>query len=285
MEPAMERPRISAVTLVRNEEANLAYCLKTLQWCDEIVVVDMESEDRTVEIAKQYTKHILSHEKVLSFDIGRVCGIEKASGEWILIIDADEMIPYPLARQLRDIAMKNEVDIVEVPFKHYLLGDCVRYTGWGYTPMPRFFRKGKIQFTPTIHAYMHKADDAVIVQLPCKEEACIEHFNYRDSSHFIEKLNKYTSIEAQHLFDRKERFSYRKLLVAAFREFRERYFRAKGYKEGVRGFSLAFMMFVYRALSYIKLWEKYEFREDPVSARYERIRQHVLEQWRVESRS
>lgn len=276
----MGMTRISAAILARNEEQNIEHCLKTLQWCDEIVVVDMKSEDRTVEIARKYTNNIYHHEKIMAFDIARKYGVEKTTGDWILLVDADEMIPYALAQQLRAIATKNEVDIVMVPFKHYLLGDCVKYTGWGYTPMPRFFRKGKITFTETIHAYQHITEGAKTFSLPCNDENSIEHFNYRDSFHFVEKLNKYTTIEAQHLFDQKVLFSYGSLLKAGFREFWVRYYKLKGYKEGIRGFSLALMMFFYRALSHIKLWEKYEFGNDPVSARYERIRQKLLEQWR-----
>ncbi|GAB4487451.1 MAG: glycosyltransferase family 2 protein [Thermodesulfovibrionales bacterium] len=271
--------KISAAILARNEERNIEHCLQTLRWCDEIVVVDMESEDRTVEIAKKYTDNIYHHEKIPAFDIAKKLCVEKTTGDWVLLIDADEMVPPPLALLLRDTAEKDEADIALVPFRHYLLGECVRHAGWGYTPMPRFFRKGAIAFTETIHAYQHVVEGARQVLLPCRDENCIVHFNYRDSFHFVEKLNRYTGVEAQHLFEKQARFSYGALLKAGAREFWARYYTLKGYKEGERGFSLSLMMFFYRVLSHIKLWEMQEFHHDPVEARYERLRQEILQQW------
>ena len=87
--------KISAIINTRNEEHNIRYCLETLRWCDEIIVVDMESEDNTIKIAREYTDKIYSHPKVLAFDIARKYALEKAPGNWILQIDADEMITKP----------------------------------------------------------------------------------------------------------------------------------------------------------------------------------------------
>jgi glycosyltransferase involved in cell wall biosynthesis len=273
-------PRISAVINTRNEEHNLRYCLETVKWCDEIIVVDMESEDQTVEIAREYTAKIFSYPKVEAFDIAKKFAVEQASGDWVLLVDADEMVPKKLSETLIAIAEKNEVDIVEVPFKHYIMGEWVRHTGWGHPPFPRFFRPGQITFTGTIHSYMHKAADARILQLKLQDENYIVHFNYIDSAHFVEKLNKYTSVEAKHLFDSGISFSYHSLLHALLREFYGRFFKAKGYRDGVRGFSLSLLMVFYRALSHIKLWENHQFKDDPVVARYERIKQNVLAGWK-----
>jgi len=272
---------ISAVILARNEENNIRYCLETISWCNEIVVVDMDSTDKTAVIAREFTDKVFFHEKILAFDIAKNFGVEKTTGAWILLIDADEMVQRSLANRLQSIAEENTADIVEIPFKHYILGDWVRYTGWGYTPLPRFFRKGKIHFTETIHGYMHNLPDAIVLRLESSEENCIYHFNYTDSAHFVEKLNRYTTIEAHRLYGEKVTFSYRKLICVAIKEFYNRYLAGKGYKEGVRGFSLSVMMAFYRALTYIKLWEKYQIENDPIPERYEKIRQKLLTTWRT----
>jgi glycosyltransferase involved in cell wall biosynthesis len=273
-------PKISAVINTYNEEHNLRCCLETVKWCDEIIVVDMESEDRTVEIAKEYTDKIYSYAKATVVEYARKFAVEQAIGDWVFIVDADEMVPKKLSRSLIAIAEKNEADIVDVPFKHYIMGDWVRHSGWGYTPLPRFFRPGKVIFTDTIHNCMHKATDARIIQLEPQDENCLFHFNYIDSAHFIEKLNRYTGIEACQLYEQKVVFSYFRIIKVASLEFYFRFFKGKGYRDGVRGFSLCCMMVFYRVLSYIKLWEKHQFKDDPVSARYDRIKQNVLEGWR-----
>jgi glycosyltransferase involved in cell wall biosynthesis len=272
---------ISAVILARNEEYNIRYCLETLQWCDEIVVVDMDSTDKTAAIAREFTDKVFFHEKILAFDIAKKFGVDKATSDWILLIDADEMVQRSLANRLRSIAEDKSADIVEIPFKHYILGDWVRYTGWGYSHLPRFFLKGKINFTETIHGYMHKVQDTKVLRLESNDENCIYHFNYTNSAHFVEKLNRYTSIEAHRLYEDKIPFSYGQLIFAALKEFFGRYFAGKGYKEGTRGFSLSVMMAFYRALTYIKLWEMYQFEDDPILARYEKIRNTLLKAWRV----
>ena len=272
--------KISAIINTRNEESNIRYCLETLRWCDEVIVVDMESDDNTVKIAREYTDKIYSHPRVFAFDIARKYALEKATGDWILQVDADEMIPRELASMLLSIVSKNDADIIEIPFRHYIMGDCVKHSGWGYTHLPRFFRRGKVTYTETIHDYIHKVADARIVRLEEKDEICIIHFNYTDSSHFVEKLNRYTRVEAQRLFDKGVRFSYYLTFKALFREFYNRYFRGKGYKDGVRGFSLCIMMAFYRVLSYIKLWELREFKDKPVNELYSELRQGIIKGWK-----
>jgi hypothetical protein len=128
---------------------------------------------------------------------------------------------------------------------------------------------------------MHKVQDAKVVRLESRDEICIYHFNYIDSAHFVEKLNRYTSVEAHRLYENKVPFSYRHLISTALKEFFGRYFSGKGYKEGARGFSLSVMMSFYRALTHIKLWEIYQFKDDPIPARYEKIRNRLLTDWRT----
>lgn len=272
--------RISAVILARNEEANLRYCLDTLGWCDEIVVVDMESSDRTEVIARAYTDKVYKHPLIPAFDKAKKFAVEKASGDWIFLIDADEMAPKALGLALRAIAEEGKADVVEVPFNHYIMGAKVRRSGWGYTPQTRFFRRGKVVFEETIHRYFHKAEGAVTVSLPLRDENSLIHFNYADSAHFVEKLNRYTTVEAWHLFESGVKFSYFGLLRAAGGEFYRRFVAGKGYSEGPRGFSLSLMMAFYRALTHIKLWERQEFAKEPVRDIYDRLRRGILAGWK-----
>ena len=275
-----KKPVISAVILARNEETNIRHCLETLGWCDEIVVADMESSDRTAAIAREFTDKVYPHPVTRVFDTAKKFAVEKASGDWVFMIDADEMVPRALGLALRAIAEEGKADVVEVPFNHYIIGAKIRHSGWGYTPQPRFFRRGKIVFGETIHRYFHKADGAFSVSLPLKDENSIIHFNYTDSAHFVEKLNRYTTVEAGHLLESGIGFSYRGLIMAAVREFFGRFVRGKGYSEGPRGFSLCLLMAFYRALTFIKLWEMREFSGEPVESVYDRERRAILAGWK-----
>jgi len=270
---------ISAVLIARNEESNIRHCLQTIAWCDEIVVVDMESEDKTVSIAREYTDKIYSHPNIPAFDIAKKFAVEKSVGDWILLVDADEMISRSLASVLSQIAARDDVDVVEIPFKHYIMGEWVRNTGWGYSPKPRFFRKQNMELTGIIHNYMNVRSGSVVIQLPPSDDNCINHFCYIDSRHFVEKLNKYTSVEARQLFDQKKRYSTFALIRRSIREFVVRFLVRKGYKEGVRGFALSLMMSFYRALTYIKLWEQYEFAGESVQSKYSKIKENIMKDW------
>lgn len=279
-----QKPSISAVVVARNEENNIAGCLETLLWCDEIVFVDMESEDRTVEIARKFTNRIYSHPIVPAFDIAKKYAVEQAAGDWILLIDADEMVTPSLAEALRFRSLDEGVDIVKIPFRHYIMGSCAEFTGWGFTPLPRLFRRDSVAFTGVVHDYMYIVESARVVHLDCRQENCIEHFAYRDSSHFVEKLNRYTTIEAKHLYDGKSPFSSSKMLVAMLREFVRRFFLGKGYKEGERGLALSIMMAFYRALTFIKLWENYEYANVAQGKIYEAMRKDILNSWALNKR-
>ncbi|MCM2267375.1 MAG: glycosyltransferase family 2 protein [Elusimicrobiales bacterium] len=272
-------PYISAVILARNEESNIGFCLDTLGWCREIVVVDMDSSDRTAEIAAARGAKVFRHPRVQAFDTAKKFAVDKASGDWIFLIDADEMAPKKLSEALMAAAELGRADVVRVPFVHYLLGAPVRRSGWGYTPQARFFRKGKVLFSGRIHGYFREADGAVIEDLPHLDANSIQHFNYRDAAHFVEKMNRYTSVEAAHMRETGVPFSCFRLLRAASAEFFYRYFPRGGYSEGVRGFSLCLMMAFYRALSYIKLWELLALPGGTARDLYSSERAAVLKGW------
>ncbi|MGH9356058.1 MAG: glycosyltransferase family 2 protein, partial [Terriglobia bacterium] len=125
--------RISVVINTFNEEKNLPYALRSVQtWADEIIVVDMHSEDRTVEIARQFGAKVYFHERMGFVEPARAFAIGQASGDWIMVLDADEIVPEPLSRKLIEIAHGDEgVDAARLPWVNYLLGAAIRHTGWG----------------------------------------------------------------------------------------------------------------------------------------------------------
>ncbi len=272
-------PTISAVINTRNEENNIRYCLESVKWCDEIIVVDMESEDKTVAIAREYTAKIFSHEKVLAFDVARKFAVEKATGDWVLLIDADELVPKLLSEKLKVIARNDDTDVVYIPFKTYIMGVWITHTGWWPDYHPRFFKRGSIEFVETIHAFMRVKDSSRKFYLSQDEVNAIEHFAYYDSTHFITKLNRYTTVEALHLYENKIRFSMYRMFAQSGKEFIFRYFIYKGFKDGYRGFFLSVMMAFYRALSYIKLWEKWQNKDTSAELKYAELKNNIVKEY------
>jgi len=272
-------PRISAVIITRNEEQNIGACLSTVQWCDEIIVVDMESEDRTRELAGNYTDKIFSHKKVLAFDIARQYAVEKSTGEWILWIDADELLPVSLKETLLDVALHDKTDIVYMPRMNFIMGSWIRHTGWWPDYQTRFFKKGAITFIEKVHDFLNISETARKLHLPADEKNAIVHFNYRDSGHFIEKLNRYTDIEAQRLFDDNTRFSLLRMFASALRETAVRFLYFRGYKDGYRGFFLSIMSGFYRMLTHIKLWEKWQNKNKSIQEQYGDLKDKIRREY------
>ena len=250
----MDKKPVSVLIHTLNEEKNIRNCLETVKWADEIIVVDMYSEDRTVEIAREYTDKIFSFERLGYADPARQFSLKKASNNWILSVDADELVPKKLRDKIFSIMNADAADVVYVPHNNYFFGDLVRYVGWGASQdfHARFFKKDFLTYTNDIHDFIKIKDGAREYKIENPEEGFI-HFNYIDVEHFIEKMNRYTTIEAKRLFDSGETINSKQLLRRVLGEFKFRYMDLKGYKEGFRGFSLSMLMAMYRLVSYVKL--------------------------------
>jgi (heptosyl)LPS beta-1,4-glucosyltransferase len=247
--------RISVVINTLNEERRLPYALRSVrEWVDEIVVVDMLSDDKTVEIAKAFGARVFAHERLGYADPARAFALARATGDWILILDADELVPPRLARRLRDVATTDEADVVDIPRLNYLLGEPLAWTGWGPSQdrHQRFFRSGWVEATKDIHAYLHMREGARVLRLASDDGLALVHFNYTDVAHFIEKLNRYTTIEAVGRAGSRRQVRQARAITATLREFKDRFLRYKGYRDGWRGFYLAGLMAFYRFAVYAK---------------------------------
>ena len=249
---------ISVVINTLNEEKNLPYVLRSVcDWADEIIVVDMHSDDRTVDIAKQYGATVFNHERKNFVEPARQFAIEQAASEWVLILDADELVPEPLSRKFMQIISNDEIDVVLIPRLNYLLGKPLMHTGWSpcQDKHHRLFRKNKLITSSTIHSTLEPVEDANILELNYAPGLAIVHFNYLDSTHFIEKLNRYTSIEAQQSLERGEKHNYRRMFFSSAKIFVNRFIKNKGYKDGWRGLYLSLLMVFYRVVTNMKLKE------------------------------
>lgn len=253
-------PRIplSVVINTLNEEKNLPFALRSVRdWADEIVVCDMHSDDRTVELARESGATVCFHERMGFADPARAYAIGQAKHDWVLVLDADELIPKQLADVIRGLVARDEADVFRLPRLNYLLGAPLQHLGWGpdQDAQLRLFKKSAVKVTPDIHNFFHVLPGARERRLRYAESGGIVHFNYIDLTHFIEKLNRYASIEAKQAFARGERASFRKALTSSAREWASRYLRNGGTKEGWRGLYLTAMMSMYRFAIQGKLTE------------------------------
>jgi glycosyltransferase involved in cell wall biosynthesis len=252
------KPRISAVINTLNEESNLANALRSVaSWVDEIVVVDMHSEDRTVEIARSFGAKVFLHERMGSADPARAFAEEQATGDWIFSLDADEIAPLELSRELVQIAQNDIADFCYIPELNYFAGFPLMHSGWGpkQDRHPRFYRKGSLVHSPLIHTGALAKEGSRILTLEYRPGIAIIHLCYLNVSHCIQKLDRYTDIEASQMTQQGRKMRIWDIVIRPFLEFLNRYFRRQGFRDGVPGFYYCFLMLFYRMTQAMKLRE------------------------------
>lgn len=241
-----------------NEEQNLPYALRSVRsWADEIVVVDMHSEDRTVEIANEFGAKVhLTRGPGFEY-APRAFAVEQATNEWVFVLDADELATEGLCRELEAVSRSSSADAAFLPRTNYLLGKPLTGAGWGpdQDAQLRFFKKRKMIASSLAHQDFRPTNDAKVTRVAYDGNNAIVHFNYLDTAQFIEKLNRYTTIEAQQAYERGERAGEVWAIYQAAREFLNRYLRKKGYRDGWRGLYLSGLMAMYRWTTQAKLRE------------------------------
>jgi len=254
--------KVSILILAKNEEQNLPGCLHSVSWSDEvIVVVDKSSEDRTEEIARLGADLVA----VRSFDdfaSQRNAGLELASGDWILAIDADERPTPELAREVRRVINETYRPHVgyRVPIRSVVLGRPFRYSGTQFDRPLRLFRRDKGHWTGTVH-------ETVELEGPSGQlRHSLQHRTIPDMATFLQKINHYTTLEAVKFHREGRKFRWWDVTLRPPWIFFKLYVLKKGFKDGLEGLVFCFLSSVSVA---VRHWKHRELllREKDAQAR------------------
>lgn len=247
---------VTGIVHTKNEERRVLRALRSLRpVCDELLVVDMASTDRTRDLAADFGARVLEVPDFGYVEPAWALALEEVQTEWVLRIDADEIVPATLAARLRSIVDEDEADLAMIGRTNFMFGDPVRATGWGpesdrhYFLFKRAWRDAGDAATP-IHTVLQPKPGARVVDLPNTAEMTLWHFNYLDWQHFVEKLNRYTTVEAQALAG--TRPSLRRLAGELGEQLLWRGVRRRAWLDGHRGIGLLWMMLTYRVLVFLK---------------------------------
>jgi glycosyltransferase involved in cell wall biosynthesis len=238
--------KISCVIHTFNSALYLEKVLQSVQFCDEIVVIDMQSTDRTVEIAHKHNAKIVLHENIGFADPARQFGVEQCSHPWVLSLDSDEIIPSKLAEKIVNIVRSNEFELICLSRRNFMFGREILGSGWGYKNdvIPRVFKKGCLTYGNEVHNFIHITPGTKITKIISRETSII-HFNYDSISHFIKKLDAYTGFETE------KPITYNCPLISmtyhCLREILGRFIVLRGYRDGWLGLYLSMSMAYYRA--------------------------------------
>ncbi|HEV2186435.1 MAG TPA: glycosyltransferase family 2 protein [Stellaceae bacterium] len=246
----LSRPLISVIVVVHNEEAQLADCLATLAFADELVVVLDRCCDRSKEIARGFTP--LTVEGAWEREgPRRHAGIDTCRGTWVVEIDADERVPPELAEEIRQVAQRSTADWHLIPVDNYIGERLVRW-GWGSgigkSAYAGIYRNGVKRWGDQ---RVHPAVTLSGMQGPTFETRLV-HYVDRDISDMLARLDRYTSLRAKDLRESGDIGTYRSNLRRISTRFWKCYVSRRGYREGPYGFLIALCAALYPILSYLK---------------------------------
>jgi glycosyltransferase involved in cell wall biosynthesis len=247
----MRKPPISVCIITFNEEKNIVDCLESVNWVDEIVVVDSFSKDRTVDLCRKYTDKIYQIEWQ-----GHVkqknCALEYATNEWVLCLDADERLSPKLKEEIKSVLSTDgqKIDGYFFPRHSYYLGRLINHGGWYPDYKLRLFRKSKGRW-----GGKDPHDKVILNGTTTRLQGSLLHFVYKNLSHQLQTVDSFSTITANVLEGEDERFSPMKLIFRPPFRFFEMYVIKKGFLDGLPGFIIAVASSFYVFLKYAKLWE------------------------------
>lgn len=248
---------ISVIILTKNEEQNIEKCILSVKWCDEIIVVDDNSTDKTIEIAKKYETAIYNRSLNNNFSAQRNFGQSHAKNEWIFFVDADEIVSDALAYEIsnaigiQDKYLKN-FNGFYIKRSDFMWGKQLRY---GETGNMKFLRLGRKEFG----RWEGMAHEEWKIECPVGTLVNpLLHFPHKTLEEFLEEINYYTDIRAEELKSKKTKVYFWSILLHPLGKFIFNYIIKCGFLDGIQGLVFAIIMSFHSFLVRGKLWLRNE---------------------------
>ncbi len=266
-------PKISTLIITHNNADKLQECLKSVQWTDEIIIVDAESNDDTQKIASEYTPKIYTRKWDNSYAHQRNFGLQYCTGDWILQIDPDEKLTPALKTEILETLEKTTKNLYWIPFLTYFLGHPLYHGTWYPCPHLRLFKNNGNHWVRDVHEQIADQKGRIVERGDCDSGFLKNHYlhySFDTVNHYFEKFIRYTEIDAKEMVRNREDRYGRKIKVnlnnpwslawfftyRPIRWFISRYLRHKGYKDGIHGFVYALFGAFYESITRIKYWQK-----------------------------
>jgi len=241
------RPSLSVIVLTQDEAHNIAECLDSVSCADEIIVFDSGSTDATVEICKRYTPHVYVAEWP-GIGIQRNRALDKANGDWVLSMDADERVTPELAEEILAVLPDTQAAGFDLPFRSTYLGRFIRYGAWSGEHHQRLFRRAAGRFSTDI-VHEHLIVQGAVETL----NNCIVHHPFPDLAKMLDKLNLYSTEGARLRYARGKRTSLLEAILRGTWTFLKDYILRRGFLDGREGFLLALSNALGCFYRYVKL--------------------------------
>lgn len=239
--------KISVVIITGNEENNIRDCLKSVSWADEIIVVDSESTDNTVNIAKEFTVKVFVH-KWQGYSAQKTYSLTLAKNDWILSLDADERVSENLSKEILETDLSNHSGYY-VKRDNYFLGRLIRGCGWGNDMQLRLFNKSETKLSDRL---VH--EKFIVNGSISKLKNSFSHYSYSNLKDAFNKINKYSTLEANEKAGKKSVNIFTVLLSPPF-YFLHHFIIRKGFLDGIYGIIISYMHMMTKLQVQLKIWE------------------------------
>ena len=245
--------QISVIVITLNEENSLKDCLESVKWVNEIILVDSGSTDGTLDIARQYTDKIFVEPDWQGYGVQKQRAQDKATGKWILSIDADERVSPELRKEIEAIIQKDTNAAYSMPILPFCFGRFIRHGGWYPAPKVRLYPREKARYgSQQVHEKLEYNGEVPIKQL----KGDLLHYTYRDLEHYLVKSAHYAAAWAKQREAKGRKASLLQGGVHALTCFLRMYIFRAGFLDGKQGFLLAALSSHSTFVKYADLWTR-----------------------------
>ena len=235
--------KLSVIIPTFNEEDYIERALRSVRFADEILVIDSESTDKTVTIAENYGARVVQR-PFDNFSNQKNFALEHVTGDWVLFLDADERITYPLQTEIKDAIAANTHGGYKLRFPHFFMN---RFLYSQTSKVLRLVRREGAHFTGLVHEKLHC--EGTIGQLSNP----VLHYTYKGLMHYIHKKESYAWFQAEQLHEKGKKTNVFQMFTRPFFRFFKAYIIKGGYREGIPGLAIATLNAYGVFLRYVKL--------------------------------
>jgi glycosyltransferase involved in cell wall biosynthesis len=240
---------LSVIIITKNEAQHIGRCLDSIRWADEIIVLDSGSTDNTVELCMAYTDKVFVTDWP-GFGLQKQRALDKATGDWVLSIDADEQVTAELRIEIEQAMQNNQFDGFEIPRLSSYCGRAMKHGGWWPDYVLRLFKREKGHFSPElVHERIYVDGKIAKLTEPLLHEAFV------NPEEVLHKVNSYSTLGAQKLYEAGKQASLSQAILKGLWTFIRTYILQLGFLDGRQGLMLAISNAEGAYYKYLKLLE------------------------------
>lgn len=277
----LTEPGISVCVVCRDEEDKLGPCLASASWVDEIVVLDLNSGDRSAELARAHGARVVVRDPVPIVELVRNDVAAEASNDWILVLDPDERLAPGLEPYLRAAVGGEDVDAFVIPRMNYDFGYPPSNPLHRYEPQLRMYRRSRVTW-PTVPNALPRVAEHRLHRVPEREDLVIVHDRSRNVPEVLDRALRYAPLQAQSMIDRGEIFSARAMMENLSGRFYTQFIRGEAFKDGVPGVLRAAVLLSFHLHVWAAFWQLSGAQRTSADDRYLRRLGRILDVgWRL----